>query len=379
MIYYPAMSNPCIAILCNFPAWLISESVPNFPGHYAVWLKALYDSYPEDGPYELHWISLNKETSAPVRFTARAQHFHVLPRVRKTIGLYTAYMADRSRIAKELRDINPDLLHTWGTEDCFGLCGKDFKGKWLHSVQGLLKAYMERGSMPRFFRHHSVYEPGVLRACKHITTESPWAADRVRDIVPDAQPIPFEYAVEERFFSLERQLTESPTCLYCGTNTPIKNLECAIAAFSRPELSHVRLELAGVEPGNIPGLPENIIPLGRISRDEVVQKLSQTWCLVHPSKADTGPTAAKEARVMGVPVIISDQCGSKQYVDEGKSGYIISPTDVDALVRGVLDITSSPERCLSMGGHGQEQCRQALSAQTMVNRLIELYQQVLTK
>lgn len=233
--------------------------------------------------------------------------------------------------------------------------------------------------MPRFFRHHSFYEPGVLRESEHITTESPWAADRVRDIAPHAQPILFEYAVEERFFSLERQLTESPTCLFCGTNTPIKNLECAIAAFSRPELAHVKLELAGVEPDSITNLPGNIIPLGRISRDEVVQKLAQTWCLVHPSKADTGPTAAKEARVMGVPVIISDQCGSKQYVDEGKSGYIISPTDVDALVRGVLDITSSPVRSLTMGEHGQEQCRQALSAQTMVNRLIELYQQVLTK
>ncbi|MBP3499779.1 MAG: glycosyltransferase [Akkermansia sp.] len=373
------MIRPKIAILCNFPAWLISQKVPVFLGHYAVWLKALYDSYPEDGPYELHWISLNKDISSPIRFTARAQHFHILPRVKKTIGLYTAYVTDRCRIARELRLIKPDLLHTWGTEDCFGLCGKDFKGKWLHSVQGLLKACMQRGPMPRFFRHHSVYEPGVLRASKYITTESPWAAERVREMAPQASPYLFEYAVEERFFNQERALADSPSCLYCGSNTPLKNLECAIAAFSRPELAHVKLELAGVEPGSIPGLPGNVIPLGRISRDEVVQKLSQAWCLVHPSKADTGPTAAKEARVMGVPVIISDQCGSKQYVDEGKSGYIISPSDAEALVRGALDITSSSERCQEMGQHQQEQCRQALSAQAMINRLIEIYHQVLTK
>lgn len=373
------MTRTKIAILCNFPVWLLNKEVPQFPGHYAVWLKALYDSYPEDGPYELHWISLNKDISHPVRFSSRSQHFHVLPRLKKTLGLYSAYLHDRRRVAAELRQIEPVLLHTWGTEDCFGLCGRDFKGEWLHSVQGLLKACMERGPMSRFFRHHSIYEPGVLRACKHITTESPWAAERVRDIAPLASPYLFEYAVEERFFNQERVLAPSPTCLYCGTNTPIKNLGCALAAFSRPELAHVKLELAGVEPGSIPDLPGNIIPLGRISRDEVVQKLSQTWCLVHPSKADTGPTAAKEARVMGVPVIISDQCGSKQYVDEGKSGYIISPSDVESLVRGALDITSSSERCQEMGQHQQEQCRQALSAQTMINRLIEIYQQVLTK
>lgn len=362
-----------IAVLSNFPVWLLTDEIPAFNGHYAVWLKALYDSYPEEGPYELHWLSLNKSITEAIRFSSRNQYFHVLPTGKKTIGLYTAYMADRFRIGEAIKGISPDLLHTWGTEDCFGLCGKDFKGKWLHSVQGLLKAYIERGSMPHFFRYHSVYEPGVLRACKHITTESPWAADRVRDLAPNTHPISFEYAVEDRFFREKRLLADSPTCLYCGTNTPIKNLECAIAAFSRPELAHVKLELAGVEPGSIPDLPDNIVPLGRISRDEVVQKLSQTWCLVHPSKADTGPTAAKEARVMGVPVIISDQCGSQQYIEQGKSGYIIAPTDVDSLVQGVLEITSSKERSVSMGQYGQSKCRESLSAATMINRLLEIY------
>ena len=366
-----------IAILCNFPTWLLSSEIPQFQGHYAVWLKALYDSYPQDGPYELHWISLNKDIKNSVYFESRKQFFHVIPRVRKTIGLYTAYCVDRIKIARLLKKINPDLLHTWGTEDCYGLCGTDFKGKWLHSVQGLLKAYMERGPMPRFFRHHSIYEPWVLRKCKYITTESPWAAERVRDIVPNANPMQFEYAVEERFFYQQRHLAESPTCLYCGTNTPIKNLQCAVDSFSRPELSHVKLELAGVEPGSIPNLPANIIPLGRISRDKVAEKLSQTWCLVHPSKADTGPTAAKEARVMGVPVILTTNCGSKQYIEPGKSGYIISPYDTDALISGILEITSSKSRCLEMGFCGQNQCSEALSAESMIKRLMSLYSSVL--
>lgn len=372
------MNRPKVAILCNFPTWLICSEVPMFRGHYAVWLKALYDSYPEEGPYELHWVSLNKDIPRPIRFVSKSQHFHVLPRVRKTIGLYTAYLADRMRVAKELKSINPDLLHTWGTEDCYGLCGKDFKGKWVHSVQGLLKAYMERGPMPRFFRHHSVYEPGVLRTCPCITTESPWAAERVRDTAPAAEPMLFEYAVEERFFNQPRVPDAEPTCLYCGSNTPLKNLNLAIAAFSRPELAHVKLELAGVDPGSIPGLPGNIIPLGRISRDEVVEKLSRTWCLVHPSKADTGPTAAKEARVMGVPVIISDQCGSRQYIEQGKSGYIISTTDEEALTRSVLDVASCRERSIEMGMYNHEQCRAALSAEAMLNRVIEIYKQVLS-
>ena len=336
-----------IAILCNFPAWLVSEEVPSFNGHYAVWLKALYDSFAKESHYEIHWVSLNKDISKAVRFSSGGQFFHILPRGKKTFGLYTAYAVERFRIATELRHIEPDLVHSWGTEDCYGLSGSDFKGRWLHSVQGLLKAYMERGPMPRFFRHHSIYEPIVLRSCKHITTESPWAAERVRDIAPQATPLQFEYAVEERFFSEKRQLRETPTCLYCGNFTPLKNLQLAITTFSQPELSHIKLELAGVEAGSIPDLPPNIIPLGRISRDDVVQKLAQTWCLVHPSKADTGP------------------------------GYVIHPDDVDALITRVLDITSSRERSLQMGSYNQERCRASLSSENMVKSINEIYEKTL--
>ena len=371
--------KPRVAIACNFPSWLISPDVPVFQGHYAVWLKALYDAYPTDAPFELHWVSLNKDVTHPVRFESRGQYFHVLPRTKKTIGLYSAYIADRIRIACELKKIRPALLHSWGTEDCYGLSGTDFKGKWLHSVQGLLKTCIARGPMPRFFRHHSFYEPSVLKNCKHLTTESPWAAARVQEIAPGASPVQFEYAVEDRFFRQIRELAQNPTCLYCGSYTPLKNVECAVRAFARPELAHIKLELAGVEPGCIPNLPQNVIPLGRISRDEVVQKLAQAWCLVHPSKADTGPTAAKEARVMGLPVVVSDQCGSQQYVDHGKSGYVISPDNVEALASAVIDITSSRARCEQMGSFNQDKCRQSLSAGTMLNRFIELYQHILSE
>lgn len=370
--------SPKIAIVCNFPSWLINSDIPAFHGHYAVWLKALFDSFALYSPYEIHWVSLNKDISQKIRFSAQSQFFHILPRGKKTVGLYTAYFIERMSVAAELRHIRPDLVHTWGTEDCYGLCGTDFKGKWIHSVQGLLKACIERGPMPRFFRHHSIYEPKILRSCKHITAESPWAIDRIHEIAPQSHPVQLEYAVEKCFFEAARELSHEPVCLFCGSNTPLKNLKCAISAFSKPELSHIKLELAGVEPGSIPDLPPNVIPLGRISRDEVVQKLASTWCLVHPSKADTGPTAAKEARVMGVPVILTTECGSKQYVTPGKSGYIIHPDDVNALVAGVLDITSSRERCLQMGSHEQEQCREALSAETMARNINEIYSKILS-
>ncbi len=375
---YTVKKRPVIAILANFPVWLIAPSLPTFRGHYAVWLWSLFQAFAHQDAFDIHWVTLSKDVKKTLTLEEKGQHFHILPRTRKKIGLYTFYLHDRRQVARELRTIQPDLVHSWGTEDCYGLCARDFGGNKLHSVQGILKACLARGELATFMRHHSLYEPLVLRSIPHLTTESPWAAERVREIAPQARPQLLEYAVEERFFQIERKLTPFPSCLYAGSDTPLKNVDTLIQAFSDPELSHVTLWLAGVSPETRPGLPSNIKALGRVSREKMTELMSSAWCLAHASLIDTGPTVVKEARVAGLPVILTTECGSKRYVEEGKSGFIISPFDKAALIQNILTVTSHREIALKMGAYHRDDCRHALSTETMKNRLLELYQHLLS-
>ena len=375
--------KPKIAILSNFPAWLYTDKLPVFRGHYGVWLVALHEAFAHQNEFEIHWVVLNKNTTAPLRFTSHGQRIHVLPRVKRNLGLYTFYLMDRRAVAKELALIKPDMVHSWGTEDCYGLCAKDFRGGVkLHSVQGALRTCVQRASYPRFVRHHSLYEPGIWKSIPHITAESPWAISRVREVVPHADVKLFEYAVEDRFFQMERKLAPSPVCIFSGDNAPLKNLDTVIKAFSRPELSHVTLKLVGVPsapyPIIPPGLTPNIIPMGRVNRQEMADILASAWTLVHMSLADTGPTVVKEARVVGVPVVLSNECGSCQHVVEGKSGFILNPHDVDGLVRAVLAVTRDAQTAQAMGEYGREKCRRALSGKTMVDGLLAIYRELLS-
>lgn len=369
--------KPKIAILANFPAWLYTDKLPRFSGHYAVWLVALHEAFGKQEDFEIHWVTLSKDVASSLSFLSNNQHIHVLPRISRTVGQFTFYRHDRRQVAAVLQQIEPDMVHSWGTEDCYGLCAKDFKGPKLHSVQGALRAYMQRAKFPRFMHIQSWYEPGVWKSFLHMTTESPWAADRVREICPEIHPFIWEYAVEQRFFVCTRAISEQPVCLYSGADSPVKNVDTLIAAFSTPELSHITLKLAGVDPAGRPGLPDNIKALGRVGRDEMANLLSEAWALVHMSCADTGPTIAKEARVVGLPVIISDQCGSTQHVANGKSGFILAPHDVPGLVSAALAVTHDANTSLAMGAHGQENCRRALSADTMVDKLVTIYRKVL--
>jgi glycosyltransferase involved in cell wall biosynthesis len=218
-----------------------------------------------------------------------------------------------------------------------------------------------------------------MQSYSHITSESQWGIERSKELVPQASTHLWDYAANQLFYNGTRHLSPTPTCLIAGTNTPVKNVTCAIEAFSRPELSHITLYLAGIAEGQYEKLPHNIIPLGRLNREALKEKLSTVWCLVHPSLADTCPNIVKEARVMGVPCVVTTECGAKQYVIHEKSGYIIPVKNSEALAKAVLKITESEETSLRMGAYDHERCREDLSAKTMMNKLFALYEQVLAE
>ena len=339
----------------------------------------MHEAFADNDAFEIHRVILNKQVKQRIDFQDGGAYFHVLPAARQLIGLHTAYIWDRYHIAKCLREIEPDLVHAWGTEYCYGLCAGDFKGKKLFSLQGHLTAYAQRAKIAPFEQKQSRYEARIFRSMPVMTTESEWARDRILEMVPGANVRLWDYAVEKRFFRAERNIESSPSCLLAGSNSPVKNVPLAIRAFSRPELSHIKLYLAGIKAESYPNLPENIIPLGRVSRDEMVRLLCRTWALVHPSLADTGPTIVKETRVMGVPVIVSDDCGAKRYVTHGSSGFIFRSNNDQQFIDSVLRVTQSRETSLNMGLYDRERCRKELSHQTMIDKITAIYEELLKR
>lgn len=368
-----------IAIVSNLPIWEASIPYcrPDSAGHYSVWLSSVCKALENQGDYEIHWLILDKTVKEEKTVETRNQVFHLLPKARLTIGLCTGYIYDTWKILSTLKKIQPDLVHTWGTENSYSIAVCHYNGNKLLSIQGLLTACAERANIARFEQLQSLYESYTIRKFKYITTESPWAAKIVQELAPASRPVLLEYAVEDDFFHATRKLSETPTCLYGGNNTPVKNVATLIKAFSSPELSHINLILAGISPDSYPNLPDNVRCIGHINRQQMIQQMSHTWCLVHPSLADTGPTIAKEARVMGLPVILTSECGSKQYVVPGKSGFIVEPTDIRAMQDCVLQITASKEIAELMGKYGQEECRRKLCRETMIQTLFRIYGEII--
>lgn len=359
---------------------LVCEDLPKRNSWKAApWLTALYEAFKQNDDFEIHWLNFCRGVWRTRRIESERQHFHILPCGSLALSQKTYYMAERLRVRRELNFIKPDLLHAWGTENRYSFSAKGFPVKKMLSIQGLLKAYHQNDPLPPFMVRQIFFEKSSLEAYDLITGESPWCIENARHMVPEKPFVRWDYAVEQRFYTAVRQPDEKPVCLLGCTPSSIKNVETAIAAFSRPELAHITLLMAGIPEGAYGALPANIKPLGGVSRDSMVELMSRAWCLVHPSLADTGPTIVKEARVMGLPVVVSSHCGSQQYVEHGSSGFILEPKDVQGFAEAVLNVTSSKENAVRMGEYGRESCRNALSTETMLSRLISIYNEMLSK
>lgn len=370
--------KPIIAILCKYPTWLHCGLIPEQKGHYEVWHVSLHESFANDEEFEIHRIILDEKVKKQIDFVDKGEYFHILPRTHRKIGLFTAYVMDRVRVARFLKQLKPDLVHAWGTEYSYGLCALDFHGKKLLSLQGHLTAYAKLSKMSKFEYCQSFYEPYIFHKMPLITTESEWGREQILKMNPKAKVLLWDYAPETRFLSEPREISEHPNCVLSGYNSPRKNIGLAVKAFSRPELKHVKLYLAGTYENDFENLPPNIIPLGAVARDDLVKLLKQTWALVHPTLADTCPNAVKEARVMGIPAIVTHECGAKQYVVHGKSGFVIDAYSEQELVDAVLSITRDASTSISMGKYDQDRCREALSTKTMVDGIRKVYRDILS-
>lgn len=368
---------PKIAILADFPVWLLNDKMPTQGGHYAVWLVSMYEALKRQNEYEIHWVVLNKTVKKDFNFSSANQHFHVVHACKLTLSMYTAHWYNRWKIARLLKTLKPDLVHAWGVETSYGLCAMDFKGKTLLSVQGCLTACLQRAAMSKYHVRQAKHEANIYKSVTLITTESAWAAERVRELAPQAEIKLWEYAAESRFFNVQRKLSAYPSALMAGTPSIVKDHVSAISAFSRPELSHITLYIAGVGAQTYQNVPPNVKPLNRVSREEITALLSSVWCLVHPSLADSSPNIVKEARVVGVPALVTTECGGKQYVVDGKSGFVIKPKDINALANAVLQMTQSQEVSLQMGAFDCERCRTALNEDTMISGILDIYHKLI--
>ena len=92
---------------------------------------------------------------------------------------------------------------------------------------------------------------------------------------------------------------------------------------------------------------------GYIDEPGVAALLAEADMLVLPSFAEGLPVVLMEAFASGIPVIATQVAGVPELVEDGISGFIVPPGDVDTLAARMDRLLSEPGLAAAMGARGR--------------------------
>jgi len=95
--------------------------------------------------------------------------------------------------------------------------------------------------------------------------------------------------------------------------------------------------------------------------------------LVHTSLREGLARALVQALAMGKPCVAFDLDGAPEVVISGRTGYLVQPDDSAGLSDSISVLLSDPEKRRRMGEEGRRLMDPAFRAETMVQRIADVY------
>ena len=169
--------------------------------------------------------------------------------------------------------------------------------------------------------------------------------------------------VDPGVFTVKRHEGQRTRLIFVGRLTAVKGVPILLEAVSRLRERHpgIELVLAGDGPdrawieGRVQqlGLAGNVRITGYLSQEQVRDELSASDIFVMASFAEGVPVVLMEAMTSGLPVVATRIAGISELVEDGVSGYLTPPGDIDSLVERTERLMDDSDLRNRMGAAGR--------------------------
>ena len=126
-------------------------------------------------------------------------------------------------------------------------------------------------------------------------------------------------------------------------------------------------------------VPDGAELLGVLPYADVISLMRAARIVVVPSRSlDPCPTVVLEAMASGRPVVAAASGGIVDLVDDGVTGVLVPPGDVESLATALSEMIADPQGGAAMGRRALDRVR-LFTASAVVGRIEDLYARVLAE
>jgi glycosyltransferase involved in cell wall biosynthesis len=124
--------------------------------------------------------------------------------------------------------------------------------------------------------------------------------------------------------------------------------------------------------------PGNVTLLGPVPSQELGALYEKARIFVLPSVWYEGfPTVLLEAMSHGLPVVCSRIGGLPEIIDDGVTGLLYEPGNVDVLADRIRTLWQNPALCQKLGEAGRRKVLEEYAADRLLDRLLGIYEKVI--
>jgi glycosyltransferase involved in cell wall biosynthesis len=324
-----------------------------------------------------------------------------IPELQREISPLADGIAARS-VLRLIRELRPDVLHTHTAKaGAVGrlaalMAGSARPKAVVHTFHGhVLRGYFSPARTEAFRQ----LERGLARASDALIAVSP----EVRDDLVALGVAPAEkIAVVRLGLDFPSRLAAPPDARaglrdalgidpaafvvgWLGRMTEIKRADDLLRAFARLRGRRGDAELLVVGDGPLRGRLEQLareLEIERCThftgfRDDVGTVYAASDAVVLTSANEGTPVSVIEAQAAGLPVVSTDVGGVRDVVAEGRSGFVVPPGDLDALVGRLALLADDPALRARFGEVGRERASSRYGVPRLVADVDRLYRELL--
>ena len=193
--------------------------------------------------------------------------------------------------------------------------------------------------------------------------------------------------IDPSWFKVKRQAEGSKDLVLWGRMEEQKGIPELLRALREvaQRVPEVRLHLIGE--GNMTesyrkqakelGVQDRVNFLGWMSVDAIQEFIPKCAVGVFPSRLESFGLSMAEAMGAGLPIIATRVGALPEFIEDGVTGTLVSPGNIPALYRAILEKLENPKRAQDLANAGRETVRQRYSWDQAAREITEIYQAVL--